>query len=186
MSTPDVPGSNPANKDQLAMGCWAEHEDGSLVFVESTEGGHVVFSMFDLSSQPIMEFRDRFLEKDFKEKFSWKPGSKKVKWTWHDKKPFDWDRVIKAGAKDGVRHASAADQLSAARRVANALGITASPFDPDSIAHQVAQELPRLIQDKIQGAIDTLPAKSQKKIKKLQDKKAKLDAKIDREISAAK
>lgn len=178
MATHDVPGANAANHDQLAMGCWAEHDDGSLLFVESTEGKSVVFSMFDLTQDPIVEFRDRLREKDFKEKFSWKPGSKKEKWTWHDKTPFDWDRVIKAGAKDGVRHACAHDQLSAAARVAKALGIVPGIFDPDSIADQVARELPRMIQDKIQQAIDNLPPRSQKRV----DKYIK---KIEKEVAKA-
>lgn len=39
MSTNDVPGANPVNKDILAAGCWAEHADGSLLFVKGNEGG---------------------------------------------------------------------------------------------------------------------------------------------------
>lgn len=31
MSTNDVPGAKTENRDVLAMGCWAEHEDGSLI-----------------------------------------------------------------------------------------------------------------------------------------------------------
>lgn len=37
MSTQDVPGANRANRDQLASGCWAEHEDGSLLFVKARD-----------------------------------------------------------------------------------------------------------------------------------------------------
>ena len=58
MSTNDVPGANPANRDELAMGAWAEHADGSLIFVESTEGGTCIYEVFDLSErqhQPVGE-----------------------------------------------------------------------------------------------------------------------------------
>jgi hypothetical protein len=51
MSTNDVPGARAENHDQLAIGCWAEHDDGSLVLVESTEAGRVIFSVFDLALQ---------------------------------------------------------------------------------------------------------------------------------------
>jgi len=33
MSTNDVPGAKAANNDALAMGCWAEHADGSLILM---------------------------------------------------------------------------------------------------------------------------------------------------------
>lgn len=128
MSTNDVPGANPVNADVLAMGCWAEHEDGSLIFVESTEGNRVVYSMFDMSKDPIIEYRDAMPEVSFKKTFSWEPDSKKAKkkstnekWTWHDKTPFNWDRVIPHGAQDGTRLASAAAIMTAAERVAASL-----------------------------------------------------------------
>ena len=119
MSTNDVPGSNPANRDELGVGCWAEHEDGSLIFVESTEGGRVIYSIFDTAENPIIEYRDSMAEGAFKKQFSWKPddGKAKDRWTWHDKTPFPWDRVIKKGARDGRRDASADDTLTAAARV---------------------------------------------------------------------
>lgn len=109
MSTNDVPGADPAHRDTLGVGCWAETTDGSLLFVESTEGKHVVYSMFDTGRKPIVEYRDKMKRKDFEKQFSFyadgaKPAGK-VKWTWHDKTPFDWDRVIKSGAMDWVRYA---------------------------------------------------------------------------------
>jgi hypothetical protein len=68
MSTNDVPGFNPANNDELKAQCWAEHEDGSLLLVQSTEGGRVVYMMFDISDG-IAEYRDAMPEKQFKEVF---------------------------------------------------------------------------------------------------------------------
>ena len=49
MSTQDVPGHGSASNDTLAMGVWGEHNDGSLLFVESTEGGRVIYSIFDMA-----------------------------------------------------------------------------------------------------------------------------------------
>lgn len=123
MAHDDVPGFKPENRDTLAMGCWAEHEDGSLILVESTEGGRVIYLIFDVSGlkkrppRPLVEFRDAMPEAAFKREFSWSAGRTKDKWTWHDKTAFPWDRVIEMGATDGVRHASADDQISAAERV---------------------------------------------------------------------
>lgn len=64
MSTNDVPGANPKNADVLAMGCWAEHEDGSLIFVESVEGGTVVYSIFDIApkGKPRCLGRGKFMK----------------------------------------------------------------------------------------------------------------------------
>lgn len=119
MSTNDVPGANPVNADKLGVGCWAEHEDGSLIFVESTEGGRVIYSVFDTSEKPVIEYRDSMAEGAFKKQFSWMPsdGSTKDKWTWHDKSPFPWDRIIKKGARDGRRDVSAEETLTAAARI---------------------------------------------------------------------
>lgn len=137
MSTNDVPGFDPAHRDELAMGCWAEHEDGSLLLVQSTEGGRVVYMMFDVTDG-VTEYRDAMPEKQFKDTFSWNSKSKKkvdVKWTWHDKTPFPFDRIIKAGAKDGVHFASAEDQLSAAAKVAKSLQLRKAEFRASSVEH---------------------------------------------------
>lgn len=115
MSTDDVPGYKPEHRDELAMGCWAEHADGSLIVVESTEGGRVVYSIFDTSLKPVTEFRDAMAEGAFKTQYSWK--GKGDRWTWHDKTPFPWDRVIAAGARPGTRYADVEDTLSEAERV---------------------------------------------------------------------
>lgn len=128
VSSFDVPGSNLANHDVLSTGCWAEHEDGSLIFVEGTEGGAVIYSMFDMSKQPIVEYRDKMPERQFKRAFSWRmdrqPSSGGVpleKWTWHDKTVFPWDKIIQRGFSDGPRLASAVDMITATERVAQSL-----------------------------------------------------------------
>lgn len=134
MSTCDVPGFNKHNNDELSMGCWAEHEDGSLIFVQSTEGGRVIYMVFDTSVDPIVEYRDAMPMKGFKETFSWR-NKTDIKWTWHDKTPFPWDRVIKSGSRDGVHYASADDQLTAAAKVAKSLKLRKEKFNPDKYDH---------------------------------------------------
>src|SRR5258707_185740 len=119
MSTHDVPGSNPANNDELGMGCWAEHDDGSLVFVESTEGDRVIYSMFDMARTPPVEYRDAMAQPVFEKTFG--RESDAGPWTWHDKTLFPWDRVIKAGFPDGARSPSAEHTMTAAQRVADSL-----------------------------------------------------------------
>ena len=154
MATNDVPGYRPENRDVLKMGCWAETADGSLLLVEGVEAGKVIYVMFDLGQDPPQQYRDAQLEWDFKRAYSWQPdadpedvlpedapkrGKKKPKaddavakiqtakvlWTWHDKTPFPWDRVMKAGVPMGAGYASAEGQITAARKVAQALGLKA-------------------------------------------------------------
>lgn len=124
MSTNDVPGSNPANGDKLEMGNHAEHADGSRLFIEGTEGGLVTYSMFDMSKRPVVEYRDRMAEAEFRKRFAPDRARNRV-WTWHDKTPFPWDEVIKEGAQPGVRLAGAADQITLAREVAESLSLRA-------------------------------------------------------------
>lgn len=174
MSTHDVPGTDPKHKDQLAMGCWAEHDDGSMILVEGTEKKRVIYSIFDLSDpdHPIKYF-DAMKEKDFKKQFSFNAGSSKEKWTWHDKTPFPWDRIIKKGAKDGLQP-QALEHLTAAKRIAQALGIAGAEVDPQELAHLTSSETPRRIMDKLQRKISELPAKKQKKVNKLISKIEKI------------
>ncbi len=144
MSTNDVPGANPRNGDELAMGCWAEHDDGSLIFVESTEVSRVIYSMFDMSKEPPIEYRDAMPEASFKKTFSWDPKStKSEKWVWHDKTPFPWDRIIKNGFPDGGRLASADDVMTAAERVAESLRIRGANIARDRFQHRAEQEVPQ-------------------------------------------
>lgn len=154
MSTNDVPGYNPAHRDELAMGCWAEHEDGSLILVESAEGGYVVYSVFDLDVDPIIEYRDKMAEGAFKKAFSW-PTDTGDKWTWHDKTPFPWDDVIGAGVKAGPRHADADALMSAASRVAKHRAMRSRQFDYSRFASKLGAGA-RTVRDKIQRAIGEL------------------------------
>lgn len=157
MSTNDVPGAVASNNDALAMGCWAEHEDGSLIFVESTEGDNVVFSMFDQSREPIMEWRGSMRRPRFEQHFSY-PGGSGEKWTWHDKTPFPWDRIVEA-LPEGARFASVSVIISAAQRVAERLGLSSRARSRDDFDHNVDQlrsEAETLIQ-KLQRAIGRLP-----------------------------
>ena len=152
MSTGDVPGANPANKDELAMGCWAEHTDGSMIFVESTEGGYVVYSIFDMGADPPFEYRDRMAEQAFKKQFQ----KKKDKWVWHDKTPFPWDRVVDSGIPPGSRYPSAQHLASAAQRVAESRQLHGHDVDPDEHAHKTAKEVVDAVVDKLQSALDSL------------------------------
>lgn len=136
MSTNDVPGANPSNSDELAMGCWAEHEDGSLILVENTEGDRVIYSIFDVAKEPMVEYRDAMPEIDFKKTFTWDPKKKaSIKWTWHDKTQFPWDRIIKEGAQDGHRLPSAEHYRSAAERIAESIKLRANEVSRDKYAH---------------------------------------------------
>lgn len=125
MSANDVPGANAVNQDVLAMGCWAEHEDGSLIFVSSVEAGTVVYSIFDLNPdlpEPV-EYRDAMPERGFKDRFSWKSDDDEL-WTWHDKTPFPWDRVMQ-DFPGGTKSVSARHVRTAAERVAASLKLRA-------------------------------------------------------------
>lgn len=70
-------------------------------------------------------------------------GKSKIRWTWHDKTPFPWDRVIKAGVRPGPRRASAEDHLSEAARIAESMrdkGLV-DEDTPLTAAQRVAQDL---------------------------------------------
>jgi len=159
MSTNDVPGANPKNADVLAMGCWSEHEDGSLIFVESVEAGRVVYSVFDLAIDPPVEYRDAMAEKGFKDQFSWKPDADddddNIRWTWHDKTPFPWDRVMR-DFPAGEKWASAEDELSAAQRVAKSLNLRAERVRDRQIQKPTMQRAARTIMQGLQEAIEAL------------------------------
>jgi len=188
MSTSDVPGAKDANNDELAMGCWAEHDDGSLLVVHSTENDEVIYSMFDTSKTPPVEFRDKMPMGDFKAYFSWDGNN--VKWTWHDKTPFPWDRIIKSGIRDGVLPApSGHDQIAEAKSVAESLaekmGIPGHEIDSDKVDHMMSKESPRKMISNIQEAVDSCPKgkKGKKKIKKLLKKQEKIQKKIEAEMA---
>lgn len=154
MATNDVPGANPVNKDTLALGCWAEHEDKSLIFVEAVEAGTVVYSIFDVSQTPPVEYRDAMQEQTFKTRFSWKTGDKD-KWTWHDKSPFPWDRVME-DFPSGQRNASVGGWVSAAQRVAESLRLRAEKVRDRQTERPTLQRAAQTIMRGIQEAIDSL------------------------------
>ena len=154
MSTNDVPGAKSTNNDSLHMGCWAEHNDGSLIFVEANEAGRVVYSIFDTAEYPIVEYRDAMIEKDFKSQFSWNGNN--IKWTWHDKTPFPWDRIIKQGAKSGMKYPTAYDQISAAAKVAESIKARGKPVDPTDYEHLAENKKSKSIITRLQRAIDEI------------------------------
>jgi hypothetical protein len=159
MSTLDVPGANPANADELKMGCWAEHEDASLMFVQSVEGDQVVFQLYDLAQQPAIYYQDAMRTDAFKKAFSFPPvGASAEKWTWRDKTPFPWHRVMKTFAKPTPMHADVHDTLSAAARVAQSLRLRAQRLSPEDVAPAIEQPAKkgRAIIDRIQRALAVL------------------------------
>lgn len=117
MSTNDVPGANPSNGDSLGVGCRAEHKDGSLILVEGTEGGRVIFSVFDMAKKPPIEYRDAMPRVNFDKQFSRNLGGNADNWIWHDKSAFPWDKIIKADVKDGTKPVSADHVLNAAQEI---------------------------------------------------------------------
>lgn len=159
MSTDDVPGHNPANNDKLATGCWAEHKDGSLVFVLGNEANRVIFVVFDMSRDPVIEYKDSMPEINFKREFSWNGTKDKIRWTWHDKTPFPWDKVIAEGARDGFQYASAGGLMTAAQRVAESLSMRGRELDRAGYEHLQEQELSRTgaIFARLDKALTNLP-----------------------------
>lgn len=143
MSTDDVPGANPANKDILAAGCWAEHDDGSLLYVKGTENEQVVYELFDVAQDPPVYYPDAMTEKAFKASFSYPPvGKSAEKWTWHDKTPFPWSRVMKTFDKPRPSYADVHEQLSAAARVAQSLRLRAQRLTPEGVEPMTPRSVP--------------------------------------------
>jgi hypothetical protein len=136
VSTNYVPGANPTNADKLGAGCWAEHADGSLLFVKGTEGGQVVYELYDVAQNPPVSYQDAMREQSFKDSFSYPPVGKSTdKWTWHDKTPFPWSRVMKFIDKPRPQSADVHDMLSAAARVAESLRLRAHKLNKEDIEH---------------------------------------------------
>lgn len=158
MSTESVPGANPANADTLHVGCWAEHSDGSLIYIKGTENGQIVFEIYDLAQDPVVYYQDAMREEAFKKAFSFPPvGTSGEKWTWHDKSDFPWDRVMKTFGKPKPEHADVHETLSAAARVAESLRLRGQKLKPEDKEHLTEQELPKgskNIVKKIQAAIE--------------------------------
>lgn len=157
MATNDVPGAVAANKDVLAAGCWAEHADGSLLFVKGTENSQVVYELYDVVKVPTVYYQDAMREAAFKDAFSFPPAGKSAeKWTWHDKTPFPWSRVMKTFDRPTPTHADVHDQLSAAARVAESLRLRAQNLSPDDVEPMTDRPAPkgRAIIDRLQRALD--------------------------------
>lgn len=134
MSTNDVPGANPTHQDVLASGCWAEHQDGSLLFVKGTENQQVVYELYDLAQDPPVYYQDAMRDDAFKASFSYPPvGTSAEKWTWHDKTPFPWNKVMRTFDKPRPVHADVHDTLSAAARVAQSLRLRAQQISEESV-----------------------------------------------------
>ena len=140
MATNDVPGANPVNADKLSRGCWAEHDDGSLIFVKDIdENDRVIFEMYDVGTGGDPVYYPHAMTKlDFENQFS-SFGAKKdktkkdtIKWTWHDKTPFPWEKVMKI-VKSPLPGMSATDTISAAKRIAESLKARSSFLDEDHV-----------------------------------------------------
>lgn len=155
MSTNDVPGANPANADTLAAGSWAEHDDGSLLFVKGTEAQQVVYELYDLAQDPPVYYQDAMRDDPFKKAFSFPPvGTSPDKWTWHDKTPFPWNRVMKTFDKPRPAHADVHDTLSAAARVAESLRLRAQKLTAESVGAERVARKGHAIFDRIARAFD--------------------------------
>lgn len=158
--TNDVPGANPANFDSLKTGAWAEHDDGSLIFVKGVEGTKVIYEIYDLAQSPPVYYQDAMLEDDFKKAFSVPPtGTSAEKWSWHDKTPFVWGKVMKTFDKPRPVSADVHDMLSAAARVAQSLRLRAQKLTPEDVAPATEQTGPKAgssIIERIQKAIAVL------------------------------
>ncbi len=160
MSTNDVPGAKASNRDVLAAGCWSEHEDGTLIFVKGTED-RVVYEIYDMADDPPTTYTDAMAEEEFKKFFSWDPKGEGLKWTWHDKTPFPWERIIKVSPRPKPSYASADAHASAAQKVVNSLrrrghNIAERKARREEMGHMVEQEGSRgmLVLEKIATALE--------------------------------
>lgn len=160
MATSSVPGADPKNFDELHPGCWAEGDDGaSLIYVLGYENGQVVFQLYDTSDG--LYYQDAMIEDEFKAMFSFPPvGTSKDKWTWHDKTPFPFDRVMKRFRRPAPQHADVeAEEESVARKIARRLKIRGRRIDKSSITAQTNEEAKRAgyeIMDRIATALGRL------------------------------
>ena len=168
MSTNDVPGAKPVNNDKLDVGCWAEHADGSYIFVQGLEDDRVIYSIFDPSKAPMLEYRDAMLIGDFEKAFSCtrddigkqhRVGGKfvtKALWVWHDKSAFPWDKIMQM-AQDGPKFVSAGDIISAGARVAADLQLRGEEVSKRGLGTTKAKGL-RGFREKLGRALSELRA----------------------------
>ena len=76
----------------------------------------------------------------FEKEFSWTADGKKSekdRWLWHNRTPFPWDRVIKAGMPSGTRIPMASGVMTAAQRIADSRQLNGVPADPESVKHRM-------------------------------------------------
>jgi hypothetical protein len=163
MSTCDVPGfddkKSTSKTDVLKIGVWGDHSDGSLVLVEGIEQGRVVFSIFDMSLTPPMEYRDSLPEKQFKSQFSFNSRDSIVKdgWSWHDKTQFPWNKIMD-NFPDGTRYPSADYALNEAQRIAKIKDLRGAIVKKENYSHMIEKVgiKGKMIIDKIQRAVNEL------------------------------
>ena len=111
MATSDVPGANRANQDELAAGCWAEHDDGSLILVNAVSDDRVIFEIFDPAGKAGESVRDEYPVEQFKVDFSWPANGDK--WVWHDKTPFPYERIMTDRSKSDTAARRLREEVSA-------------------------------------------------------------------------
>jgi hypothetical protein len=156
MGSHDVPGANKANVDELNIGCWAEHQDKSLLYVKGIEGDTVVFELYDTMHTPPTVYTHALPTVAFKKQFSYPPtGTSKERWLWHDKTTFPWDRVMATIGKPKPEFATAEQTICAAQRIAESLGARAREVSQEGTAHEqdIATQKGRAILDRIAKAI---------------------------------
>jgi hypothetical protein len=99
-----------SRKGSLDVGCWAEHDDGSLLLVGSTEGECVVYWLFDIAETPPIICHTALPKAEFEKVFAYKGD---FLWMWqHEQTPFPWDRLMKAVNRPSwrrTRHARIGD-----------------------------------------------------------------------------
>jgi hypothetical protein len=159
MSTNDVPGANKANADKLKAGCWAEHTDGSLIYVKGTEADQVIYEIYDMAVEPPVSYTDAMPRKGFMAQFSVPPvGKSREQWTWHDKTPFPWDRVMKDLVRPRPSLSMAKHVMSAAARVAESLKLRGRKVTEDELHHQTdaPSRRGRAVLDRIAEALEQL------------------------------
>ena len=117
----------------------------------------MVYSIFDVGVDPPVEYRDAMPEVGFKLQFTWDPKKPQgIKWTWHDKTAFPWDRVMK-NFPQGSKAVSAMEQMSAAQRVAESLSLQGQAIaDRPEAMSSVAQQSASTIMDRLRNAIGAL------------------------------
>lgn len=155
MATDAVPGANPSNNDELSIGCWAEHKDGSLVLVKGVESDTVVYEIYDVAQDPPTYYQDAMSKDDFEQAYSRPPtGKSDVEWTWHDKTEFPWSRVMQILDRPRPVAADVRDTLSAAAAVADSLRLRAHKMSKATVAgEEQLKKVGQAIFDRVTSAV---------------------------------